>query len=108
MRVATNTCSSQQQLCLDKHTFVATKDVFCRDKHVVDATEYVCRNKTFVATKKMFVAANICRDKSFVATNTILVAAPANEKASLDGTVKIATISNHYTDDKRQNARGGR
>ena len=37
--------------------FVATKDVFCRDKH-----------------KHGF-----CRDKTFVATKMILVAAPAND-----------------------------
>ena len=34
--VTTNTCLSQQKFCQDKHTFVATKDVFCfcRDKNV--------------------------------------------------------------------------
>ena len=34
-----------QKYCLDKHNFVATKDVFCRDKHV------------FVETKMIIVAA---------------------------------------------------
>ena len=47
----------------DKHTFVATKDVFCRDKNV------------FVATNKITRA---CRDRTFVATKIILVATPAN------------------------------
>ena len=33
MFVATNTCLSRQYFCPDEHTFVATKDVFCRGKH---------------------------------------------------------------------------
>ena len=40
------TIFSQQNLFDDKHTFVATKDVFC-----------VCHDKTFVATKMILVAA---------------------------------------------------
>ena len=32
--VATNIILSRQKFCLDKHTFVGTKDLFCRDKHV--------------------------------------------------------------------------
>jgi len=38
---------SRQKLCRDKHTFVAMKDVFCREKHVL----------IFVATKMSLVAA---------------------------------------------------
>ena len=53
--VATNIILSSQNFCHDKHTFVVTKDLFCRDKHV-------------------------CRDKTFVTTKMILVAAPANDK----------------------------
>ena len=48
--VKTNLILSWQQLCHDKHIFVATKDVFC-----------------------------VCHDKTFVATKMILVAAPAND-----------------------------
>ena len=29
-------CLSRQKLCLDQHTFVATKDVFCRDKKIIN------------------------------------------------------------------------
>ena len=53
---------SRQTFCLDKQTFVATKDVlvrqkFCRDKHAFVATKDVfCRDKhVFVATKKLFM-----------------------------------------------------
>ena len=81
--VATNTCLSRQtcvyhdktrllsrsrqkyvcrvvatKVCL--HNFVATKDVFCREK------THFCRNTV------MFVAINICRDKRFVATNNFV------------------------------------
>ena len=52
--------------------FVATKDVFCRDKHVFVAQNYVCRDNILQTT--------------FVATTIIRVAAPAN-----------ATESNLYT-----------
>ena len=47
--------------CHSKHTFVATKDVFCHNKN------------TFVTTKVSF------RDKTFVMTKMLLVAAPAND-----------------------------
>ena len=54
--------------CRDKHVYnfvaaklknmlVATKDVFCDDKHAFVATKRVCRDKTFVATKMVLVAA---------------------------------------------------
>ena len=51
--VATNTCLLRQKFCHDKHTFVATKDVFCLDKRMFAATNY----KTFVPTKIILVAA---------------------------------------------------
>ena len=77
---------SQQKFCCDKHTFITTKDMFCRDTHVCFCCDkskfvvtkhmlqqnYVCHNKichnkhTFVETKDM-----ICRRKlTFVTTNT--------------------------------------
>ena len=40
-------------ICRDKHTFVATKDVFCRN------TPRVCHDKTFVVTS--FVVTKLCR-----------------------------------------------
>ena len=51
----------------DKHTFVATKDVFCRDK------------SKLVTTKLLWQQNYVCRDKSFVAKKLILMAAPAND-----------------------------
>ena len=59
--VATNIILSRQKFRRDKHTSVATKDVYFRDK-------------TFVATKVVY-----CHDKTFVATKTIVVAATANK-----------------------------
>ena len=66
--VSTSTCLPRQKFCLDKHTFVATKVVFCQ-----------CIQKYACLDKIMFVATNICRDKSFVPTKMILVAAPASD-----------------------------
>ena len=66
---------SLQNLCLDKHTFVATKGVFCRDKHVlvesklslsrqnyVGATNTYC-DKSFFTTKVLSRQAYFCRVK---------------------------------------------
>ena len=51
------------------HTFVATKYVFCRDKH----DKHVLQ---------IFVATKVFRDKHiFVATKIILVAAPADDSS---------------------------
>ena len=83
--VATNVLSRRTRVCRDKHTFVRTKDVFCRDKNQLVATKvlwpqnYLCRDKT------NFVATNVYRDKyTFVATipqtKIMLVAAPANDR----------------------------
>ena len=48
--VVTKVCLSRQNdVCHDKHTFVATKDMFRHDKHVHD------KHKTFVATKMILV-----------------------------------------------------
>ena len=46
--------------------FVATKHVFCRDKHTFVATNFLLRQNYVV------VVTNIYRDKRFVATNIIL------------------------------------
>ena len=69
---------SRQEFCCDKHVFVATKDVFCRDKHMRDA--YFCRHKhvcvatkhVFYRDKSMLVTKLLSRQKYFVATNIIL------------------------------------
>ena len=60
--VATKVSLLQQNLCRDKIMFVATKVLsqvyFCCDKrHVLSGQTWVCYNKTFVATKKILVAA---------------------------------------------------
>ena len=43
--VATKVLSRQNYVCRDKHTFVATKDVFCCDNHVFVARQkgYLCQ-----------------------------------------------------------------
>ena len=40
------------KVCPDKHNFVATKDVFCRDKHILSR-----QTKTFVVSKMILMAA---------------------------------------------------
>ena len=61
------------KFCHDKHTFVMTKDVFCHK-------EKAWCDKTFVATKLMFVTTKplsqqkyVCRNKSFVVTRILLL-----------------------------------
>ena len=73
-------------LLLLLHVFVATKQVFCRDKSMLAATtvlsrqNYVCRDKIFVATHPCLSRQQFCLDKhTFVSeSKMILVAAPAN------------------------------
>ena len=84
----TKVLSQQTRVCRDKHVFITTKHVFCRDRDksifvALPLQKYVCiilsRQKTcffarkhvFVATQ-LFVARNICRDKRFVATNNFV------------------------------------
>jgi len=63
--VATKVLTRQTRVCRDKHVFVMTKHVFCRDKSKFVATKlsswqnYVCRDKNdtciiFVMTKDVF------------------------------------------------------
>ena len=47
----------RQNFCRDKHTLIATKDVFWCDKHVFVATKLLRCLKTFVAAKMILVAA---------------------------------------------------
>ena len=74
----------RQKSCRDKHVFVATKHVFCRDKSMLvrqnvcficlllsqrDKTSFVETN-TCLSRQKYFVATNIiCYDKCFVAAD---------------------------------------
>ena len=64
MTIIGGSCN-KYHFCRDKHTFVASKHVFCLDKSMLVATNSFCPDKyTFVATKDVF-----CRDKHmFVAT----------------------------------------
>ena len=92
--VATNMILSLQNICRYKHTFVATniilscQNIFClkyacRDKHVFVATN-ICLDKRFVTTKIFCRDKHnfVCRDKTFVKTKMMLVAAPANDRHS--------------------------
>ena len=62
--------SRQTRVCRNKHTFVATKDVFCHDKSFVATSILFSRQKTCLSWQTC-----ICRDKS---TEMIPVAAFAN------------------------------
>ena len=56
---------------------------FCRDKNVCCDICFVATNILLSQQKRYFVPANTClshRNKTFVATKMILVAAPANDK----------------------------
>ena len=70
--VATNIFSSQQNVCHDKHNFVAISLLLspqtrvCRDKTGLLSRPNFCRNT------HVFVATNIFDNKGFVATNIIL------------------------------------
>jgi len=50
------------------------------DKHVFVATKVSLSQQTFCRDKIMFVATNICRDKTFVTIKIIFVVAPANDR----------------------------
>ena len=74
----TNTCTkvrlfATKLLTGDLHNFVATKDLFCCEKHVfvLSLPNSVCCDNYFVATSIF------CRDITVVATKMILMAAPA-------------------------------
>jgi len=59
--------AATKYICEDKHTFVATKEVFWRDKHVFGATKVSFAREEFWRDKIMF-----CRDKSVVARGILL------------------------------------
>ena len=75
-KIATNTCLSRQNVCRDKHTFVTTRSMFCRDKCVY-------RNKTchgkimFAATKVLSWQKYVCCDKH--TTKMILAACSSRQ-----------------------------
>ena len=71
--VMTKVCLSWQNFCRDKHMFVMTN--ICRNKSKLCLSRQTfCHGKhTSVATEDMF-----CQDKTFVATKLIFVAVPTN------------------------------
>ena len=82
---------SGQTFCRDKHGFMTTEHVFCRDKSMLVVTKvlsrknYVCRDKTFVAT-------HICRDKqNFVATKFYACLSRQNTFFCRDKTMLVET-----------------
>ena len=76
-------CLLWQKFCCDKHTFVVTKDVFCREENTCLSQQklrlsqqnfchnkkYVCRNKSFAVTRTLSLRQKMC----FVTTHTCLL-----------------------------------
>ena len=69
-------------ICRDKRNFVATKAClsrqnFCRNKHMFVATKGLSRQAYFFSEKRrtLLCQTRVCRDKTFVTTKMILVAA---------------------------------
>ena len=62
--VATNT--------RDKDVFVATKHVFCRDKNMLVATNFLSRQNYVCRDKDVFVVTKLLSRQIFVATNMLL------------------------------------
>ena len=83
--VASNTCLSQRKFCLNKYTFVTTKDTFCCDKHVFVTTKVCLSRQNYVCRDKCLS----WHDKTFVATKIILVAVPTNDN-------KVNTHKNNF------------
>ena len=72
------------KVCLLRQIFVATKQTHvCRDKHNLVVTKVLTRQEYFCHDKRRVLSRQTCRDKTFVATNSILVAAPAIDSLSL-------------------------
>ena len=90
--VATKVCSSWQNFYCDKHMFVMPNichakwfvrtKIFYHDKimtKVLSQQGYFCCDKRHVLLRQT----HVCRDKTFVVTKIILVAAPANDSSHL-------------------------
>ena len=84
--------------CRDKHVFFAAN--ICRDTNFVP-TKIFCRKKrNSVATKVLSQETyfsrdkrRVYRDKTFVATKMVLVAAPANDKRAAPSLRELLTVS---------------
>ena len=75
-------CNKTHFLSMKKMLVLLQQNYVCHDKTFV-ATN-ICRNQhTFVATSILFLRqTHVCHDKTFVATKMILVATPANDRNS--------------------------
>ena len=64
---------SRQKFRRDKHVFVATKHILCRDKtHLLSRQNNACRDKTFVGINIFLSQQDVCRDKHiFVGTKRV-------------------------------------
>ena len=98
-------------ICRDKHNFVATKawlsrQNFCRNIMFV-ATKGLSRQAYFFRDKRHTLSCQtrVCRDKTFVTTKMILVAASASDSL-LSGMSEQTTISDSIPDRLRHNLSG--
>ena len=68
--------------------FVATNTCLLRQN-----TSFACRDKTMLVVTKLFLSRQnyVCRDRSFVATKMILVAAPASGNQGLGKPSEVET-----------------
>ena len=72
-------------ICLSQQIFVATtfvtKYFFCRNKHNFVTTKVLSRQAYFCCDKRCVLSwqPRVCRNKTFVTTKMILVAAPTND-----------------------------
>ena len=74
--VATNMCLLRQKTYLSRQKCLSRQNI-CRNKNVFIATNIFLSRQNFVATKHVFSSrqTHACRDKTFVMTKIILVAA---------------------------------
>ena len=85
--------SRQKYVCRDRHVFDATKVLWRQTKQNIDNKAknvihihprvFLSRQRRFVATNTGLSGNIFCRNKTFVATKMILVAAPANDRSLL-------------------------
>ena len=77
MFVVTDMCLLWQYVCRNEHNFVATSNEhnFVTTNIILLQQAYFCHEKRHVLSWQT----RVCRDKTFVATKIILVAAPAND-----------------------------
>ena len=73
---------SRQTFCWDRHTFVITKEVFCRNrsmlvtKKLLRQTKWCLLRQISVTAKVLSPQTCVCRDKSFFVTTKLLLLQP--------------------------------